>query len=388
MDFVSQNIEGVIICIKEINKNKRYDCPECYHETICDKIASASLEPSLGVCICTEIILNARNTKDTDWYIKSRDWQLLDSEGYAYHADNLCEILRGYRHSRILEPDFNAFVSEKTQVDFALTFPQIEDSKEIVAVKYATSEKSVVFITSDDYDELQKSFEDQSDSSEYIAVLDIENSKDGEYGYINRLIDALDLHIFSRVNNVLTPSEVVKLENAIRDQIFQINSEIKYIPNNASHLYEEKLSQIEQEYKQKLLEMNETEVSKRRMLETVDDLRDLSPREFEEYVADLLHVLGHLRITLTPSTGDEGIDVLSEYNGKKIAVQCKKHKGMIGSPDIQKFIGAMTHAEVDAGMFITTGIFSVHAGKIASKHPIEMIDKVALGELIEEAKSK
>jgi len=387
MNLESQSLGGVIITIKDITYHKRYDC-DCYKDGICESISALSLEPVPNVLFCTEIILNAKNRNDSGWEIKSRDWELIDSDGYAYRATNMCEIPRGTRPFRILEPDFSEPVSGKTKVDFALTFPELEKDKEVVAIKYIDTNNSVTFVVSELYDELQKGFEHESDFIEDVERSGSWKEEGDERQYIDRLLDDLDLKMYSRVHNTLTPSAIVTLENAIREQIFRIKSEIKYIPANEINRHKEQLSNIEQQYEKSISEMNAIDADRRQMLSTVEELRELTPREFEEYTADLLLVLGHKRITLTPSTGDEGIDVLSEYNGKKIAVQCKKHRGMIGSPDIQKFVGAMAHAEVDSGMFITTGIFSIHAEKFASRHPIDLIDKIGLAELIEEAKNK
>ena len=109
---------------------------------------------------------------------------------------------------------------------------------------------------------------------------------------------------------------------------------------------------------------------------------ELTPREFEEWTADLFSCMGYEKVTLTPQSNDKGIDVLAVKNGLKIAIQCKKFKGVVGSPDVQAFLGAMQNAEVDKGFIITTGTFSIAAEKSTINMPIELYDKISLSNLI------
>ena len=114
----------------------------------------------------------------------------------------------------------------------------------------------------------------------------------------------------------------------------------------------------------------------------VEDLYSLSPREFEEYTQELLIRLGYENVILTPYVNDKGIDLFCEKDGKKIAVQCKKYKDKVGSPEIISFIGAMVNARADAGIFITTGTFTFEAEAIAAKNPIILINKVKLAKIV------
>ena len=93
-------------------------------------------------------------------------------------------------------------------------------------------------------------------------------------------------------------------------------------------------------------------------------------------------------MTLTPSSNDEGIDVLAEHKGLKVAVQCKRWKKSVGSPTVQTFLGAMQHAGAKRGMLITTGFFSTSAKKMAASHPIELVDRADLTDLIQMALQK
>ena len=67
-------------------------------------------------------------------------------------------------------------------------------------------------------------------------------------------------------------------------------------------------------------------------------------------------------------------------------VQCKYFsRGVVGSPELQKFLGTIHHTRSHKGFFVTTRTFTLAADKFASEHPIELIDGPRLVELVQEA---
>ena len=66
----------------------------------------------------------------------------------------------------------------------------------------------------------------------------------------------------------------------------------------------------------------------------------------------------------------------------KYVIQCKRYKGTVGSPDIQKFIGALDHSKADKGIFVTTGMFSFEAENMAKEHPIILVNRITLAKMI------
>ena len=114
----------------------------------------------------------------------------------------------------------------------------------------------------------------------------------------------------------------------------------------------------------------------------------LSPSEFEEFVKELLEELGYEKTTQRGRSGDQGADILAEKDGERVAVQCKRYKGKVGTPEVQGLLGAMQSTESQKGFLITTAMFSLHAEKMASEVPIELIDGNKLIEWIAQAKAK
>jgi restriction system protein len=98
-----------------------------------------------------------------------------------------------------------------------------------------------------------------------------------------------------------------------------------------------------QEYNDKMQAISKEEFAREGIKAKVEQLYELTPRQFEEWTAGLLETLGFEDVELTPLSRDKGADVLASKGGYKYSIQCKKHKGLIGSPEIQKFIGSMQY---------------------------------------------
>jgi restriction system protein len=107
---------------------------------------------------------------------------------------------------------------------------------------------------------------------------------------------------------------------------------------------------------------------------TVDDLFNLTPTEFENMVVELYRMVGH-EAKRTGTVGDHGVDVVVQAkNGEKWIVQCKRQRGSVGEPIIRDFYGTMQHEKADKGTVITAGYFSRKAIDWAQGKPISLYD--------------
>lgn len=84
--------------------------------------------------------------------------------------------------------------------------------------------------------------------------------------------------------------------------------------------------------------------------------------------------------------GDEGIDgIISEdrLGLDVIYLQAKKWQGVVGRPEIQRFVGALQGKRAKKGVFITTSSFSSEAVAYVSHDPkVVLIDGEQLAELM------
>ncbi len=108
--------------------------------------------------------------------------------------------------------------------------------------------------------------------------------------------------------------------------------------------------------------------------DTIEQMRALSPEDFETLVAETYRAQGH-KVDMVGATGDHGIDlVVHTRRGETWLVQCKKYRGKVGEPIIRDFYGALRAAEADAGAVITTGGITEQARLWAEGKPLHLYD--------------
>lgn len=109
-------------------------------------------------------------------------------------------------------------------------------------------------------------------------------------------------------------------------------------------------------------------------------VRALTPRQFEEFVAYLLELLG-CRVELTKESRDVGADILAWHSGPLgseilTAIQVKRYAGhrAVGLKEIYELHGAVAHYRADLGQVITTGRFTKPAETFATAQKIHLVD--------------
>lgn len=103
--------------------------------------------------------------------------------------------------------------------------------------------------------------------------------------------------------------------------------------------------------------------------EILETVKGCSPAFFEELVVDLLVKMGYGGSRREAgqaigATGDEGIDgiIKEDRLGLDIIyIQAKRWSGVVGRPEIQKFVGALQGQRARKGIFITTSSFTKEA---------------------------
>ena len=115
----------------------------------------------------------------------------------------------------------------------------------------------------------------------------------------------------------------------------------------------------------------------------LDRLHLLSGQQFEILCAELFEALGYT-VARTPASGDRGIDLRLEKAGRTVLVQCKRQQSAIGEPVVRDFLGVVTHAGADKGIFCTNGSFSTRAESWAAGTRIELLDGAELVKLWQE----
>jgi restriction system protein len=89
----------------------------------------------------------------------------------------------------------------------------------------------------------------------------------------------------------------------------------------------------------------------------------MSGAQFELYVAGLLRAMGH-NTSVLGGSGDQGVDLIVDYFGERVAVQCKNYAKPVGNKPVQEvYTGAKHHgcqqAWVVAPAGFTNGAFEL-----------------------------
>ena len=107
---------------------------------------------------------------------------------------------------------------------------------------------------------------------------------------------------------------------------------------------------------------------------------DMTGTEFEHYVAKLMRASGISAVKVSGGAGDMGADIVGRTrDGRRVVVQCKRYRGNLGSPHVQRFAGtARDIHRADIALLVTTGRPTAQAREVARLCRITMIDRPAL----------
>lgn len=340
MEPITLKINDVQVTLRAVYRNKEYPC-DCKDRSIrCGLREQLSDSLSTEVFVATETVFNVRNTSSESWPVQVRNWELVDTDGYAYKARALCDSLRP---PRTLEPSISlraadgSHVTQGTQVDFVLVFPALENDKEIACILY--SEGELAFELKEMRPEAMDLMQAREAARAGEAARESAPSREQGLGRFRlHIMKRLEPDIHSRLNNTLTPNQAIVLENKIQKVIFEIRQELEFTDEHKKKVVEEKLEKIIPPYESKLAELRKQEEKIKKLDDTIEQLSKFSGRQFEEWFADLLREIGYEKVTLTPSSNDEGIDILAEYKDSKVAVQCKHWKEKVGQPEVRDFL--------------------------------------------------
>jgi restriction system protein len=106
----------------------------------------------------------------------------------------------------------------------------------------------------------------------------------------------------------------------------------------------------------------------------IQDIDLMNGIEFENYLADLFESKG-FSVTLTPRSGDYGVDMILRKGRKKTAVQAKCYGGNIGVDAVQQVISGSIHWRTTNAMVITNRYFTPNAKKLAKSGVVKLIDR-------------
>jgi len=184
----------------------------------------------------------------------------------------------------------------------------------------------------------------------------------------------------------------LKFLNLFQNKIELSPEELKEIERRKT-LYSRRYEQSRLEEKQKKTELAKYKYesavrSWRKYHSLIDEkhIDELSGVAFERFLEKVFIQLSY-SVSLTPTTGDQGVDLIIKKGDVSIAIQAKRQKNMIGNSAVQQIIAGKLFYGCSEGWIVTNSYFTKYSIELAEKDKsIKLIDRDKLSELCELAK--
>jgi restriction system protein len=102
--------------------------------------------------------------------------------------------------------------------------------------------------------------------------------------------------------------------------------------------------------------------------------------DFERSVAQTLEEAG-FHVEATPSSGDQGADVIATSNGLRFAIQCKDYAGQVGNAAVQEVLAAKAFYRADYAVVCSNGGYTKSAKALAATSNVLLITPELLSDL-------
>ena len=116
--------------------------------------------------------------------------------------------------------------------------------------------------------------------------------------------------------------------------------------------------------------------------ENPTSIDEMSGKQFEEYVAKQLREAGRSDVSITPVTGDHGVDIIGVHSSVKFAIQCKRYKASVNTKAVQEVYAGKDFYDADRAVVITNSTFTTKAKEMAEKLNVELWDIKMLEDII------
>ena len=110
-------------------------------------------------------------------------------------------------------------------------------------------------------------------------------------------------------------------------------------------------------------------------------VRAMSGPQFEAFVADLFRAMGH-RATVLGGAGDQGVDVIVDYRGERVAVQCKNYKRAVGNKPVQEVYAGARHHGCQQAWVVAPAGYTRRAHELARSTGVSLFAASSIGQWI------
>lgn len=113
-------------------------------------------------------------------------------------------------------------------------------------------------------------------------------------------------------------------------------------------------------------------------------IEEMSGVQFEEYVAGRLLEASWSDVTLTPATGDHGVDIVAVHTDEKYVIQCKRYRSPVDTKAVQEIYTGKGIYDADHAVVITNSTYTNKAKEMAEKLHVELWNIETLNHLADQ----
>lgn len=115
---------------------------------------------------------------------------------------------------------------------------------------------------------------------------------------------------------------------------------------------------------------------------TMTDVDAMKGHEFEYFCAELLRKNGFRKVSVTPGSGDQGVDIIAVKGTARYAIQCKRYASPLGNKPVQEVYTGKAFYDCRYGVVMTNSTFTPHAKDLAKKTGVLLWDRKVIGQLM------
>lgn len=190
-------------------------------------------------------------------------------------------------------------------------------------------------------------------------------------------IDSIDSEL-AKIDRFITDAEFQEAKNLLDDIKSDISCLTQQTPQDSFDDIRKELQSLTKESNDRLSKSHSLTI-----------LREMSPYEFEEFVAKLWEKQGW-NAQVTSGSTDRGVDVIATkedtFEKRRHFIQVKRHSktSKVGSEDIQRYAGlyARRDEKPDAVFVVTSNTFTKEAKKVAKNRDVRTVDRDELYQML------
>lgn len=359
---------GYMLSVYDINEQRKTD--EAYNFdafiTICEKILSFVKNTSVLECDYTEAF--GEHLKQLGIYA--------EKSGLSWISDEYANVFfhNSQFHIHLNQRNVNATLTIKPDNDYDEDIPDKPDEETYSYIKSEIDKSILVgklgneytYNTVFEWDCLLVSIYNQT----HVYSLFIKFSLDyGELGYqIKEIVDCFVSQIRNNTTNLLSDLE---------DCDFHIHNRCD---DGFTAIVCEKLDVFTIVA---WVEKPDSGSKKISLLCSKTSFDNMRGREFELFCAKLLLHNGFVNVTLTQSSGDQGVDIIAYKDSIKYGIQCKCYTADVGNKAVQEVLAGRTFYNCDVGVVLTNSYFTKAAVALAQKSRIHLWDRDKLLQMVD-----